>query len=55
MTDTTALAADVGAEARWRAWQARGAAQDRRSMARMRALLYVLCAALAAAFVLQLV
>lgn len=55
MTDTTATAAEVAAAARWSAWQARGAAQDRRSMARMRVLLCVLGAALALAFVLQLV
>jgi hypothetical protein len=45
---------DVAAEARWRAWQARGAAADRRMTVRMRTLLIVLFAALAVAFITQL-
>lgn len=55
MTSPTALVPDAAAEARWRDWQARGAAGDRRTVARMRNLMFILFAALAVAFVLQLV
>ena len=41
MTDQ-AVVTDVEAETRWRAWQARGAASDRRTAARMRILLMVI-------------
>jgi hypothetical protein len=42
MTIHTAVVTDVEAETRWRDWQARGAANDRRWAARMRMLLLVI-------------
>ena len=41
MTDQ-AVVTDVEAETRWRDWQARGAASDRRTATRMRFLLMVI-------------
>lgn len=55
MTIHTAVLPDVEAEARWRAWQARGDAGDRRTAVRMRQLMLVLVAALVAWFVVELV
>jgi hypothetical protein len=55
MTNHTAAIPDVGSEARWRAWQARGAASDRRTAVRMRGLMLVIAAALVAWFVVELV
>lgn len=43
MTDQAAVVTDVEAETRWRDWQARGAASDRRTAARMRILLTFIC------------
>ena len=52
MTDQ-AVVTDVEAETRWRDWQARGAASDRRMATRMRLLVMVISVLLAAwAFVL---
>lgn len=42
MTLHTAVVTDVEAETRWRDWQARGAASDRRTTSRMRILLLVI-------------
>ena len=42
MTNQAAVVTDVEAEARWRDWQARGAASDRRTATRMRMLLMVI-------------
>jgi hypothetical protein len=47
MTLHTAVVTDVDAETRWRDWQARGAASDRRTAARMRILLIVISVLLA--------
>lgn len=49
-----AVVTDVAAETRWRDWQARGAAADKRTTAVMRTLLLVLAAALVVAFVREL-
>lgn len=48
MTDHTAAAVipDREADLRWRNWQARGAAHDRRTAVRMRYLMVVIVAAL---------
>lgn len=56
MTDHTAAAVipDVEAAIRWRDWQARGAANDRRTAARMRYLILIIAAVLIAWFVVQL-
>ena len=45
---------DVEADIRWREWQARGAATDRRTAARMRKLMLLIVAALIAWFFVQL-
>jgi hypothetical protein len=42
MTIQTSVVTDVEAETRWRDWQARGAASDRRTASRMRILLLVI-------------
>jgi hypothetical protein len=54
MTVQTAVIADVEADIRWRDWQARGAANDRRTAARMRKLMLLMVAALIVWFVVQL-
>jgi hypothetical protein len=54
MTNVVAAAADPEAAIRWRNWQARGAANDRRTAARMRKLMPLIIAALIAWFVVQL-
>jgi hypothetical protein len=54
MTSQTAVIPDVKADIRWRDWQARGAASDRRTAARMRTVLLLIVAALIAWFVVQL-
>jgi hypothetical protein len=54
MTIQTAVIPDVEADIRWRDWQARGAASDRRTAARMRKVMLVIVAALIAWFVVQL-
>ena len=54
MTDQAAVVTDLDAETRWRDWQARGAASDRRTAARMRILLMFICVLLAAWAFVQL-
>ena len=54
MTIRTPVIPDVEADIRWRDWQARGAAGDRRTAARMRTVLLLLVAALIVWFVVQL-
>ena len=54
MTIQTAVIPDVEADIRWRDWQARGAANDRRMAARMRKVMLLAVAALFAWFVVQL-
>jgi hypothetical protein len=54
MTNHTAVIPDVEADIRWRDWQARGAANDRRTAARMRKVLLLIVAALIVWFVVQL-
>ena len=54
MTNHTAVMPDVEADIRWRDWQARGAASDRRTAARMRKVMLLIVAALIVWFVAQL-
>ena len=54
MTNQAAVVADVGADIRWREWQARGVASDRRTATRMRGLMLLIAAALAVWFFVQL-
>ena len=54
MTNQTAVIPDAAAEIRWRDWQARGAAGDRRTATRMRKLMLLIVAALAMWFFVQL-
>ena len=54
MTIQTAVIPDVEADIRWRDWQARGVANDRRTAARMRIVMLLIVAALAAWFAVQL-
>jgi len=54
MTIHTAVIPDVEADIRWRDWQARGAASDRRTVATMRTLVLLIVAALIVWFVVQL-
>jgi hypothetical protein len=54
MTAHTAVVPDVDADIRWRDWQARGAASDRRSAASMRKVMMAVVAILIAWFVVQL-
>jgi hypothetical protein len=54
MTTHAAVVADVDADVRWRDWQARGAANDRRTDARMRGVMLLGFAALAVWFVVRL-
>jgi len=42
MTNVIAAALDVDHDARWRQWQAKGAAQDRRTARRMRLVLLLI-------------
>jgi hypothetical protein len=51
MTARTAVLPDVEADIRWREWQARGVASDRRTAARMRKVMLLIVAALIAWFV----
>jgi len=53
MTNQTAVIAVVEPEMRWRDWQARGAANDRRTATRMRLLLLLIVAALVVWFLVQ--
>lgn len=48
------VSADVEADIRWRDWQARGAAGDLRTAARMRKVMLLVVAALIVWFVVQL-
>jgi hypothetical protein len=54
MTNQTAVIPVGEAEIRWRNWQARGAANDRRTATRMRTLVLLIVAALAVWFLVQL-
>ena len=54
MTTHVAIISDSEADIRWRDWQARGAASDRRSATRMRTLLLLIVASLAVWFLVQL-
>jgi len=54
MTTHTAVIPDVEADIRWRDWQARGAASDRRTAARMRKVMLLVVTALMVWFVVQL-
>jgi hypothetical protein len=54
MTTQTAVIPEVAADIRWRDWQARGTASDRRTAARMRMVMLLIIAALIAWFVIQL-
>ena len=54
MTNHTAVIADAQADIRWRDWQARGAASDRRTAGRMRKVMLLIVAALIVWFVVQL-
>jgi len=54
MTNQTAVIPVVEAEIRWRNWQARGAANSRRTATRMRTLLLLIVASLAVWFLVQL-
>lgn len=54
MTNHTTVMPDVETDIRWRDWQARGAASDRRTAARMRKVMLLIVAALIVWFVVQL-
>ena len=54
MTSHTAVITNVEADIRWRDWQARGAASDRRTAARMRKVMLLIVAALIVWFFVQL-
>jgi len=54
MTIQSAVISDVEADIRWRDWQARGAATDRRTAARMRKVMLLIVAGLIAWFFVQL-
>jgi hypothetical protein len=54
MTNGTAVISDVEADIRWGDWRARGAASDRRTVARMRKVMLLIIAALVVWFVVQL-
>ena len=54
MTIQTAVIPDVEADIRWRDWQARGAARDRRTAARMRKVMLLVVVALIVWLVVQL-
>lgn len=54
MTIHTAAIPDVEADNRWREWQARGAASDRRTAARMRKVMLLIVAAVIVWLVVQL-
>jgi len=54
MTIQTAVIPEVEADIRWRDWQARGDASDRRTAARMRKVMLLIVAVWIAWFVVQL-
>jgi hypothetical protein len=53
MTNQTAVIPIVEADSRWRNWQARGAANDRRTTTRTRRVLLLIVAALAVWLLVQ--
>jgi hypothetical protein len=54
MTNHSAVVIDVEADIRWRDWQARGAASDGRTAARMRKVMLLIVAASIVWFVVRL-
>ena len=54
MTAHSAMITGVEADIRWRDWQARGAASERRTAARMRKVMLLIAVALIVWFVVQL-
>jgi hypothetical protein len=54
MMSHVAIVSDTDAAIRWRDWQARGAARDRRTATRMRRVMLLTIAALVVWFVVQL-
>lgn len=54
MTIQAAVIPEVDADSRWRDWQARGAASDRRTAARMRKVMLLIVTALIGWLVVQL-
>ena len=54
MTSHVASISDPDAEIRWRAWQARGAAGERRTATRMRQVMLLIVSALVIWFYVQL-
>ena len=54
MTIQVGVIPNVDVDTRWRDWQARGAASDRRTAVRMRYVLLLVVVALSAWFVVQL-
>jgi hypothetical protein len=54
MTSHIAIISDTQADSRWRDWEARGAASDRRTATRMRRLMLLIVVALAVWLVVQL-
>lgn len=54
MTTHTAVIPDAEADLRWREWQARGVANDRRTAAAMRKVVLLVVAALIVWFAVQL-
>jgi|KBSMisStandDraft_5_1062788.scaffolds.fasta_scaffold135536_4 hypothetical protein len=54
MTSPIAAVTDVEADKRWREWQAKGAASDRRTTANMRKVMLLIVAGLIVWFVAQL-
>lgn len=55
MTSHVAVISDAEADIRWRDWQARGAADYRRTAARMRKVMLLIVAALIAWVVVQVI
>ena len=55
MTSHTAVIPDVEADIRWREWQARCAASDRQTAARMRTVMMLILTALMVWFVVQVI
>jgi hypothetical protein len=53
MTSHAVALTEVEADIRWRDWQARGAASDRRTAARMRTMMLLIVAALIVWFVVN--
>jgi hypothetical protein len=53
VTTQTSAVHDADADRQWREWQARGAESDRKTAVRMRTLMLIIAAALAAWFAVQ--